>query len=195
MYYDLIRSLPPILTFAILIVTGLVLCFAGFKLFRLYSAVMGFIIGIILGHYVSQYTLESFWTPLVLGVTFAVVFWLFYRVALFLTGSMIGYMFSDAILPGRMIYTIPTAAFFGIVTIFIERALLIILTAFLGSTAITFAVYALISGEIFNVSYDPKVLISAAFASPLYFLLWLVLGIIGVTSQIILAREEGSTES
>jgi hypothetical protein len=67
---------------------------------------------------------------LVLGVTFAVVFWLFYRVALFLTGSMIGYMFSDAILPGRMIYTIPTAAFFGIVTIFIERALLIILTAF-----------------------------------------------------------------
>ncbi len=195
MYYDLMGSIPPMLTFAILIVTGLVLCFAGFKLFKLYSAVMGFIIGIILGHYASQYTLESFWTPLVLGATFAVVFWLFYRVALFLTGSMIGYMLSDAILPGRMIYTITTAAFFGIVTIFIERALLIILTAFLGSTAITFAVYALISGEIFNLSYDPRVLISAAFASPLYFLLWLVLGIIGVTSQIVLAREESSTES
>uniref|UniRef100_A0A7J2TIB9 TMEM198/TM7SF3 family protein n=1 Tax=Archaeoglobus fulgidus TaxID=2234 RepID=A0A7J2TIB9_ARCFL len=193
--YDLIASLPPHLVVALIIVVGLVLCFVGYKLFKLYSAVIGFILGIIAGHYLVSYTFESFWTPLILGFVFAILFWFIYKIALFFTGAVVGYMLADAILPERLIYTIPSAVFFGILTLFIERALLIIITAFLGSTAITFGIYTLVSGEILRIALDPRALLSVAFASPLYFLLWLVLGIIGVISQIVLAREESNTKS
>lgn len=191
MYESLVSMISPPVAVALMIVVGLTLCFAGYKLFKFYTAAIGFIIGFILGSYLWHFS----WIPLVLGVVFAVVFWLIYRIGLFVTGAIVGYIFADLILPSKLIYSYPIAVLFGLATLFLEKAMLMIITAFLGSSAVTFAVYTVASGELFaTFIIDPRYLISLTFASPLYFLLWLVLGIIGVVSQLVLAKEERKPE-
>lgn len=191
MYESLVTMISPPVAISLTILVGLMLCFAGYKLFKLYTAFVGFIVGFILGSYLWHFS----WIPLVTGAVFAIFFWLIYRLGLFVTGAIIGYMFADLILPSKIVYSYPIAVLIGLMTLFLEKAMLMLITAFLGSTAVTFAVYTLASGELFTTFViDPRYLISVVFASPLYFLLWLVLGIIGVVSQLVLAREEKKSE-
>lgn len=191
MYESLVTMISPPVAISLITLAGLMLCFAGYKLFKLYTAVVGFIVGFILGSYLWHFS----WIPLATGAVFAIFFWLIYRLGLFVTGAIIGYMFADFILPSKIVYSYPIAVLVGLMTLFLEKAMLMLITAFLGSTAITFAVYTVASGELFtNFVVDPRYLISVVFASQLYFLLWLVLGIIGVVSQLVLAREERKPE-
>ncbi|MEM0203007.1 MAG: DUF4203 domain-containing protein [Archaeoglobaceae archaeon] len=191
MYESLISMISPPVAVALMIVVGLLLCLAGYRFFKLYTAVVGFIIGFIVGSYLWHFSL----VPIASGVVSAIFFWLIYRLGLFVTGAVMGYVFADLILPSKLIYSYPIALLFGLMTLFLEKAMLILITAFLGSTAVTFAVYTITSGALFTTFVvDPRHLILVVFASPLYFLLWLVLGIIGVVSQLVLAREEKRLE-
>ncbi|MEM0089323.1 MAG: DUF4203 domain-containing protein [Archaeoglobaceae archaeon] len=191
MYESLVSMISPPVAVALMIVVGLLLCLAGYRFFKLYTAAIGFIIGFIIGSYFWHFSLF----PIASGVVSAIFFWLIYRLGLFVTGAVVGYMFADMILPDKLIYSYPTAILFGLLTLFLEKAMLILITAFLGSTAVTFAVYTITSGELFTTFVaDPRHLVLVVFASPLYFLLWLVLGVIGVVSQLVIAKEEKKSE-
>ncbi|MEG9195146.1 MAG: DUF4203 domain-containing protein [Candidatus Methanoglobus sp.] len=185
----------PFLIVTILIFGGLIVGFAGYKLFKIYSAVIGFAVGIILGYYISLllFGAPSLITYLAAGVVLAVIFWLFHSAGLFITSIVIGYMFLSSLLPEKMLYSYVFAFLCGILVLFLERALITIITALLGATAITVAVEMLISGRtVYEFLLDPRNALSVAFSSPLLFLLWLVMGVIGVVTQIVLTKETSS---
>ncbi|MEM2345840.1 MAG: DUF4203 domain-containing protein [Archaeoglobaceae archaeon] len=190
MLQEISKFLTPHIAVVVLVAIGLLLCFAGYRIFKFYIAFIGFIIGFILSHYFSPY-IEVPFLPFIMGVIFAIVFWKIYRAGLFITGALAGYMLSDSLLPGKFIYAYSLAGFFGILILFLEKFLVILITAFLGSTAIVLATYLVITGDLYILfAVDPKILLSVAFSSPLLFLLWLVLGVIGIASQLVLAKEE-----
>ncbi|MEM0214368.1 MAG: DUF4203 domain-containing protein [Archaeoglobaceae archaeon] len=180
----------PMFIVAVLVFGGLIVGFAGYKLFRLYSAVIGFVVGVILGYYISLFVGYSFLTYIATGIVLAIIFGLFYNVGLFLTGTVIGYMFLNYLLPEKMLYAYVFAILCGILVLFLERALVIIITAFLGATAIVVAVEMLVTGTSVEVFlFDPRNALQVAFLSPLLFLLWFVMGIIGIVTQLVLTRE------
>ncbi|MEM0330856.1 MAG: DUF4203 domain-containing protein [Archaeoglobaceae archaeon] len=180
----------PMFIVAVLVFGGLIVGFAGYKLFKLYSAVIGFVVGVILGYYISLFVGYSFLTYIATGIVLAIIFGLFYNVGLFLTGTVIGYMFLNYLLPEKMLYAYVFAILCGILVLFLERALVIIITAFLGATAIVVAVEMLVTGTSVEVFlFDPRNALQVAFLSPLLFLLWFVMGIIGIVTQLVLTRE------
>ncbi|MCS7144119.1 MAG: TMEM198/TM7SF3 family protein [Archaeoglobaceae archaeon] len=180
----------PMFVVAVLISGGLIVGFAGYKLFRLYSAIIGFAVGVILGYYISIFVGYSFLTYIVTGIVMAIIFGLFYDAGLFLTGAIIGYMFLNSLLPEKVLYSYVFAVLCGILVLFLERALIIMITAFLGATAIVVAVEMLVTSttvEMFLL--DPRNALYLAFSSPLLFLLWFVMGVIGIITQLVLTKE------
>ncbi|MEM2786965.1 MAG: DUF4203 domain-containing protein, partial [Archaeoglobaceae archaeon] len=139
---------------------------------------------------ISLFVGYSFLTYIATGIVLAIIFGLFYNVGLFLTGTVIGYMFLNYLLPEKMLYAYVFAILCGILVLFLERALVIIITAFLGATAIVVAVEMLVTGTSVEVFlFDPRNALQVAFLSPLLFLLWFVMGIIGIVTQLVLTRE------
>lgn len=182
----------PMFIVAVLVFGGLIVGFAGYKLFRIYSAVIGFVVGVILGYYISLFVGYSFLTYIATGIVLAIIFGLFYNVGLFLTGAIIGYMFLNYLLPEKMLYSYVFAVLCGILVLFLERALIILITAFLGATAIVVAVEMLVTGTTVELFlYDPRNALQVAFSSPLLFLLWFVMGIIGIITQLVITKETG----
>jgi len=185
----------PIFIIAVLVFGGLLLGFGGYKLFRIYSAAIGFVVGVILGYYISLFGFGSFSfvTDFAVGIIFAVIFWLFHSAGLFLTGAVVGFMFLNSLLPESMLYSYVFAFLCGILVLFMERILIITITAFLGATAITAAVEMLVSGAtVYESLLDLRNVIAVAFSSPLLFLLWFVLGVIGIITQIVLTKGTSS---
>ncbi|MCX8172525.1 MAG: TMEM198/TM7SF3 family protein [Archaeoglobaceae archaeon] len=180
----------PLFIVAILVIGGLIVCLAGYRIFRVYSAIIGFVIGVILGYYISLFIGYSFLTYILTGIIMAVIFGLFYNTGLFITGVVIGYMFLNYLLPERALYSYVFAVLCGILVLFMERALIMVITAFLGATAIVVAVKMLITGEsVEAILFDPRSALQVAFSSPLLFLLWFVMGVIGIVTQILLTKE------
>lgn len=190
--YDLMYN--PLFIVTVLVLGGLIVGFAGYKLFRLYSAAIGFAVGVILGYYVSLLVFgePSLWTYFATGVVLAIVFWLFYRIGLFLTGLIIGYMFLSSLLPDKALYAYVFAVLCGIFVLFVERFLVILITAFLGATAIVLAIEILLSGTgAYEFLLDPRNALAVAFSSLALFILWFVLGVIGIVTQFVLTKETG----
>jgi hypothetical protein len=183
----------PVFLVTALVFGGMVVGFTGYKLFRFYSAAIGFVVGVILGYYLSNFMFNE---PLTLayfvaGVVMAIAFGLFYRAGLFLTGVVVGYMFLSSLLPEKQLYCYVFAVLCGILVLFLERIMLILITAFLGATAVTAAVEILVSGITgYDFLLDPRNVFSATFSSPSLFLLWFVLGLIGLITQLAISREE-----
>lgn len=190
--YDLMYN--PLFIVTVLVFGGLIVGFAGYKLFRLYSAVIGFAVGVILGYYVSLFVISepSLWIYFATGVVLGIIFWLFYRVGLFLTGLIIGYMFLSSLLPEKALYAYVFAVLCGVLTLFLERVLVILITAFLGATAIVIAVEILLSGTgVYEFLLDPRSALALAFSSLSLFLLWFVMGVLGIVTQFVLTKETG----
>ncbi|MDI9611190.1 MAG: DUF4203 domain-containing protein [Archaeoglobales archaeon] len=189
LWVDWIYNQPLVAT--LLILVGFTVCLTGYKIFRLYSAGIGFIIGVIVGYYISIYVGNSLMVFLISGIAFAIAFWLVYRLGLFLTGAVVGYMFLAYLLPEKLLFIYVFAVLCGILVLFIERFLFIVITAFLGATSVVVAIYILIAGAtIEEFLSNPAILVDVAFSSALMFLLWFTLGILGIVSQIVLTREE-----
>jgi len=183
----------PVFLVTVLVFGGMVVGFTGYKLFRFYSAAIGFAVGVILGYYLSLFIFSepSFLTYFAAGVVMAIAFGLFYRAGLFLTGVVAGYMFLSSLLPEKQLYCYVFAVLCGILVLFLERIMLILITAFLGATAVTAAVEILVSGITgYDFLLDPSNVFSATFSSLSLFLLWFVLGVIGIITQLAISREE-----
>ncbi len=76
------------------ILAGLVMCFYGYRLFRIWLAVAGFIGGAYLGEYLGRtYFADAVW-PVVLaiaiGLLFALLAYFLYRLGVVLTGAILG---------------------------------------------------------------------------------------------------------
>ncbi len=78
----------------IAILAGLVMCFYGYRLFRVWLAVTGFIGGAYLGDYLGKAYFEGAIWPVVLaiavGLLFALLAYALYRLGVVLTGAILG---------------------------------------------------------------------------------------------------------
>jgi hypothetical protein len=185
------------------ILFGLVLCFAGYRLFIILLPIWGFVFGLILGVQSIQMlfgvgflaTVTSWVVGLVVGAIFAVLSYLFYIVAVSIVAGSLGYALSVGfmLLIGMhlgwlmWIIGIVVAIAFAVVTIVfnLQKWVVIGATAILGAGA-------MIETVVFLFVPAAKVLenpVKAALdASPLLLIAFLVFAILGIIAQVMNTR-------
>lgn len=176
-----------------LVAVGLIMCFVGYRIFNLYSAAMGFLVGLLAGIYFvmnffGEYPLAVI---LITAVATAVVFGLVYEIGLVITGAAFGYFVGLYVLPHYTIYAYVLALLFGLVNLFLERAVTVVITTVIGASFITLATFMGISGmHIYDVLGDPKGTFDALFSNVFMLLLWLSLFITGIITQLAVYKGE-----
>ncbi len=180
-----------------LVAVGLIMCFVGYRIFNLYSAAMGFLVGLLAGIYFvmnffGEYPLAVI---LITAVATAVVFGLVYEIGLVITGAAFGYFVGLYVLPHYTIYAYVLALLFGLVNLFLERAVTVVITTVIGASFITLATFMGISGmHIYDVLGDPKGTFDALFSNVFMLLLWLSLLITGIITQLAVYKGEREEE-
>ena len=176
-----------------LVAVGLIMCFVGYRIFNLYSAAMGFLVGLLAGIYFvmnffGEYPLAVI---LITAVATAVVFGLVYEIGLVITGAAFGYFVGLYVLPHYTIYAYVLALLFGLVNLFLERAVTVVITTVIGASFITLATFMGISGmHIYDVLGDPRGTFDALFSNVFMLLLWLSLFITGIITQLAVYKGE-----
>ncbi len=179
---------------AMFVLIGLLLNLLGYRIFRLYSALIGILAGMGIGTYVAMnYGIENPASVVVVAsATMAFVFWLVYRAGLFVTGAVSGYFLGVYLLPAYPFYAYALAAFAGVATVLAERAMMVLITALIGATLLTMAVYMTINGvTLTQLIAEVRHHLNAMFSDPFMFLLWLSVAITGVASQLTILKEKG----
>ena len=185
------------------ILFGLVLCFAGYRLFIILLPIWGFFFGLILGVQSIQMlfgvgflaTVTSWVVGLVVGAIFAVLSYLFYIVAVAIIAGSLGYALSVGfmLLIGMhlgwlmWIIGIVVAIIFAVVTIIfnLQKWVVIGATAILGAGAMIETVVFLFVPAATVLENPVK---AALDASPLLLIAFLVFAILGIIAQVMNTR-------
>ena len=185
------------------ILFGLVLCFAGYRLFIILLPIWGFFFGLILGVQSIQMlfgvgflaTVTSWVVGLVVGAIFAVLSYLFYVVAVAIIAGSLGYALSVGfmLLIGMhlgwlmWIIAIVVAIAFAVVTIVfnLQKWVVIGATAILGAGAMIETVVFLFVPAATVLENPVK---AALDASPLLLIAFLVFAILGIIAQVMNTR-------
>ncbi len=181
-----------------LVAVGLIMCFVGYRIFNLYSAAMGFLVGLLAGIYFVMDFFKEY--PLVVilvtAIATAVVFGLVYEIGLVITGAAFGYFVGLYVLPHYSIYAYVLALLFGLVNLFLERAVTVVITTVIGASFITLATFMAVNGiHIYDVLGDPKGTFDALFSNVFMVLLWMSLLITGIITQLAVYRGEKEEET
>ena len=177
---------------------GLLLAFAGYRLFLLLLPVWGFFFGLALGADTMQAlfgvgflaTITSWVVGFVVGAVFAVLAYLFYMFAVAVIAGSLGYIITAAVLyaigmsAGWLVWII--AMIVAVVAIFVtfrfnlQKWVIIIATSILGAATV-FGTFILLFYPAANFMANPvKVALQA---SPLLMLLFVVLAVAGIVVQ------------
>lgn len=189
----------------IAILIGIVACFAGYRVFRIVLPILGFIVGLGVGAqlaaaFLGEPYLESLtsWVVAILvGVAFATIAFLWWYVSVALTIAGLGYAIGYGVAVG-LSSGATTATAIGIIVavlaaavavlLRIPTAIVIVMSAFWGSSAIVGGTLVLIGrlavGDLRNGSVD--VVIGE---SSLFLVAWLVLAGVGIAVQWMTRRE------
>lgn len=185
------------------ILFGLVLCFAGYRLFIILLPIWGFVFGLVFGAQSIQLlfgtgflaTVSSWVVGLVVGAIFAVLSYLFYVVAVAVIAGSLGYGLTVAFLflIGMdanwlmWIIGIVVAVIAAVVTIVfnLQKWVVIAATAILGAGAMVETVVFLFYPAVTLLENPVKTVIDA---SPLLLIVFLVFAILGIIAQIMNTR-------
>ncbi|WP_290597960.1 MULTISPECIES: DUF4203 domain-containing protein [unclassified Archaeoglobus] len=192
---EILTSQAAVLTSMVII--GLVLCFAGYRIFSIYSAAIGFLIGLLVGIYiVMDYFKENpFLVLLISAILGAVVFGLVFELGLIVTGAAFGYFFGLYLLPDYPIYSYILAGLFAFTNLFLERALTVLITAVLGASFIMLATHMAVNGlHIYDILTDLRDTFDIMTRNIFLDLLWFVLVLTGIITQLVLHKEEKEEE-
>lgn len=176
-----------------LVIVGLTLCFIGYRVFRFYSAAIGFLIGELVGVYiVLDYFKENpLLVILISAIIGAIAFGLVFRLGIVVTGAAVGYFIGLYLLPGYPIYSYVLAGLVAFTNLFLEKALTVLITAVLGASFIMLATYMAVSGmHIYNVLFDLRGTFDAMFGNIFLDLLWFTLVLTGIITQLVAYKEE-----
>ena len=173
----------------LLLIIGMTQCFLGFKMFKTIISIVGFTIGLYIGHNLGESTSVTMNILYSLGAALfcAVILYFFHYVGVFLLGSAIGALISTYILRTYnievdFIAVILSSIAGGLLTIYLNRIVIIATTAFTG------ALIVIIGAFYFIEEIDPLELLSKFTPntiSEIYIIifLWLVLALSGVIVQ------------
>ncbi|MDI9645676.1 MAG: DUF4203 domain-containing protein [Archaeoglobales archaeon] len=182
-----------VLVISTMVVIGLLLNLLGYRIFRVYSLIIGVLMGLIFSTYlVLNFNLNSAALIVIfICSVFAAFFWLVYRAGLFVTGSLSGYFFGIYLIPDVPVYAYALALLVGLITILAERFMMVLITALIGATLITLATYMTLNGyELATILLDVRENFNLMFLNPLLFLLWLSLSTMGITTQLTILKEK-----
>lgn len=192
---EILTSQAAVLTSMVII--GLVLCFAGYRIFSIYSAAIGFLIGLLVGIYiVMDYFKENpFLVLLISAILGAVVFGLVFELGLIVTGAAFGFFLGLYLLPDYPIYSYILAGLFAFTNLFLERALTVLITAVLGASFIMLATHMAVNGlHIYDILTDLRDTFDIMTRNIFLDLLWFVLVLTGIITQLVLHKEEKEEE-
>lgn len=184
------------------LVVGALLCFAGYRLFRILIAIWGFFIGFLTGAQVVASVLHSDFltTPLawiagiVLGLVLAVLAYALYAAAVTILGASVGYLIGAGLVTALgygnqgIVVTVAglaLAILFGVLILVLDLVrLLVIANTALGGAGTMVTGLLLLFGVI-NLDFLRSGVVGAFIKeSPGWVLLWLALAVIGGTFQM-----------
>lgn len=201
-------TVPPMLLNFILagaILLGLLFCFFGYRIFRFVLAVAGFILG---ASFVAGfgYTLTDGEDLLIIliaavagGLILGALFLFLYSAGVFLIGAVFGILlFSSTasslnINTPPILYIVPALAG-GILSLLIQRFMIILITSFTGAWVVAMATLYFVSSN-FN-PFNPEFITSIADNQAYRIVFgWIALGVLGfVTQYVIFPKKEGSPQ-
>ena len=182
----------------ILALFGLVLCFAGYRLFLVLLPIWGFFFGLILGAQAIQAlfgvgflaSVTSWVVGLVVGIAFAVLSYLFYFVAVLIIAGSLGYAVAVGLLEaiglpmGILVWLIGLAAGIVLAVITIrfnlQKWVIIIATAVIGAGAVVGAIVLMFNPAAQTLE---RPVATALQTSPLLAIFFIVLAVIGIWGQ------------
>jgi hypothetical protein len=182
------------------IIVGVIVCFWGYRIFKVVLGIAGFIAGAALFyHFGAHYTANMIVLVILaifggmIGASLSVAF---YYIGLFLLGALagwqIGFLISAAInIEFIILVPIIAAMIAGIIACFIQRPIIIISTALIGAwSVVTGGFYFFGTGIIpTDLFRDPFMLIeSLRETNPVVILAWIALSIAGMIFQFSTGR-------
>ncbi len=184
------------------IIAGVIICFRGYRLFKVVLGIAGFIAGAALFYHLgAQYTANMIVLVILTifgGMIGASLSMAFYYVGLFLLGALagwqIGFLMSTAInMEFIIIIPIVAAVIAGFLACFFQKPIIIAATALIGAwSVVTGGFYFFGTGIIpIDLFRDPFMLVeSLRETNPVVILAWIVLSIAGMIFQFS-CREPG----
>jgi len=183
-------------TAVIYILTGILSCFFGYRLFKVILGFWGFIIGFILTRFIfAQYVGTNDNTILLIaglvgGVVGIFLFISLFKVGIFALGAMFGYtlvmMFVSA---GKLqpdpIILILAAILGGILALLLQRPMIILSTAFGGAFLVVFGVayFLNLPMKLIDLLENPELIQMGNIQLYLLFISWLILSFFGASLQ------------
>lgn len=184
----------------ILILSGVLSCFFGYRIFKVILGFWGFVLGFFITQYLfQQYVGSNDTITLIAGLVGGVVgvFLLtsLYRVGIFALGAVFGYsvvmmLTAAGKLTQNPIVAILAAVLGGIIAILMQRSMMILSTAFGGAWLIALGI-----GKLMNTDFDlwrlwqrPDLLQMENKIFYILFGIWLLLGIFGTMLQFRLSK-------
>jgi hypothetical protein len=177
---------------------GLLLAFAGYRLFLLLLPIWGFFFGLALGADTMQAlfgqgflaTVTSWVVGFVVGGAFAVLSYLFYMFAVAVIAGSLGYVASALILyaiglnPGFLVWIISIIVAIAVIFVTfrfnLQKWVIIIATSVMGA-GVTFGTFILLFNPVTKFMENPVKL--ALQASPLLMILFIVMAVAGIVVQ------------
>jgi len=173
----------------LVLMAGFVVCFFGYRLLRFTLGLAGFCVGLALGLAVAGLIpgisqVLTIILGIVCGIIGAVLATLLYKVGVFLLGAGAGALVAGIVVTATgwhypMLARLLAAVAGGILTLFLERPLVSVLSAFAGGWGIAFGAFSLLGWH--------HVAAGAKFPPANYGLMiacWLVLGLVGAGVQL-----------
>ncbi len=148
------------------IVIGMVMCFFGYRFFKIWLAAAGFLLGAYLGHYLGGLIGSGAWPvigAIVVGILLAIISYLLYKIGAVLIGALLGAMLLLVALNALGIEPFWWAALIGAVAgaiiagVFLQT-FIIIGSSYSGSQLTVVGVYALIANKDFLEMHNQQLL-------------------------------------
>ena len=177
----------------IAIVIGIIACLFGYKIFRIWLALAGLVLGAALGYYLGGLIGEQIW-PIVcaiaVGLLLCALSYFLYRVGAILIGALLGAVFTSVILSALSVTALPWMILVGAVVVAIIAGIflkqfIIIGSSFQGAYMIVVGAYALITGMTSYVGFSSTM---NAVELPWYVLA--IVTVVGICAVVIQNRIE-----
>jgi len=176
--------------FVLLIPAGVILLFYGYRLFKLFLALIGFIFGLSIGVIAGHLLGEPVIIGLLSGILGAFLLYVLYKIGIFILGFVIGIIISSLLTLVASAEFHPavfllSGLFCGIAALFIEKGIIVTISSYQGAaftvTGFAWLVYPDYMYQYYNLLFtEPQLILSNIV---IQFLITIILTVVGILYQ------------
>ncbi|UCF04285.1 MAG: TMEM198/TM7SF3 family protein [bacterium] len=178
------------------IVFGILVCFWGYRIFRIVLGILGFILGAyVVGalafHLSGGSYIITFVAGLIGGVIGAVLIGVVYYIGVFVLGALAAITFGSFMVAAGghsmpVVLIIVLAIIGGVLTVIFQKLVIVLSTAIIGSWGIITGIIYFFSGGFYSISlfkYPGSLVRFGGIRFYIVFLFWIVLAVLGILNQ------------